>query len=543
MNSEYARASNPFFSNDQTPKAVVDLAKAEKLTIYCGAGVTIDRTGLGWGDLIFELLKQLCDHTSSNDLTEEEAIHLRDTLSPLDLSSIYEQYAEDAGLVNPHVPILQQKLYKGTVWKSGVLVRNVVRLAVGLTVLGKSITVITTNYDTYLEDELFAYLRKFAPLGRVCRTPGFVVRCLGVKDPIRRVPSIHGGGVIEIVYVHGRVPPKDNATGTLVVSERNYHSVRSAVTRRLTASFDGSSILILGASLTDPPLLASLHATRDRAPSGGDPGRYALMPASATGLTKFGKDAYPRLGEHFAQRMNRYGVELLMPDFNSQIAQFCQEILTCAEMGADLEKYACASPKAPERYGERLCAWWDRWIAGEVAGDHDKIHSTLIARLEELKSIKTWGKDPNEVYKLELWVRYLPRENGTRRLALWGGSMGILSDRKILKFEDIELTTDNASVRSFIEGKPVWLDRADRDKPEVSPRRRQWILHLGGRWDRYLAVPIRLDADNDPKLTVGIVTLAAMRAKNGTNIPMKIATAAESVVRKLTDVGQELLRP
>lgn len=267
------------------------------------------------------------------------------------------------------------------------------------------------------------------------------------------------------------------------------------------------------------------------------------MSASATRLTQFGREAYPRLSLHLKQRMRRYDVELMLPDFNSQVAQFCQEVLVCAKMGQNLDDYAQSEPKSPERYGERLCGWWNKWSASPIASKHEEIHQKLIECLAQLKTIKSWGKDTKEVYKMELWVRYKPHENA-RQLALWGGSMGILIDRKILKYERIGLATKNASVRSFIEGKPIWLDRADLSKPDVRPRRREWIERLDGRWDRYLSVPIRLVAENEPQLTVGVVTLAAMRAtKDRTNIPMNVANEATLVVEMLEAFGIDLLRP
>ena len=36
-----------FFQKDETKNALRDLAKAEKILIYCGAGVTYDLTNLG----------------------------------------------------------------------------------------------------------------------------------------------------------------------------------------------------------------------------------------------------------------------------------------------------------------------------------------------------------------------------------------------------------------------------------------------------------------------------------------------------------------
>ena len=47
-----------FFQKDKTKNALRDLAKAEKILIYCGAGVTYDLTNLGWDDLIKEVFEE-----------------------------------------------------------------------------------------------------------------------------------------------------------------------------------------------------------------------------------------------------------------------------------------------------------------------------------------------------------------------------------------------------------------------------------------------------------------------------------------------------
>lgn len=42
----------PFFGRGETTYAILDLATAQNVVIYCGAGATRDQTGLGWDDLI-----------------------------------------------------------------------------------------------------------------------------------------------------------------------------------------------------------------------------------------------------------------------------------------------------------------------------------------------------------------------------------------------------------------------------------------------------------------------------------------------------------
>jgi hypothetical protein len=539
----YQRAEYPFFKQPETPSAIVDLADSEHLTIYCGAGVTIDRTGLGWGDLIFELLRPVFS-ISDSELTETDAVLLRNALSPLDLSSILEGYVKKMGRENPYVPVLQQVLYRGRVWESGVLVQNVARLAVGLSVLHRKVSIVTSNYDTYIEDALNRHLDQLQAHGEFS-LPGFTVKAVGDDAVVRIREPQREGGNIDVTYLHGRVHLTEGLAGRLAVSETEYHQVRGQVVKTLLSEFAGRSVLVLGASLTDPPLLDSLletlpsSASVDTKPNT----RYALMPASSTRLT-VNAEEFPRLGTHLKQRMKRYEVDLLLPDFNSQIAQFCQEVLTCANMGPQLEEYARETPRSPQRYGERLCTWWSNWYKARDVGDDQYFHDELVKCLRDLRKLNNWSLDGPEFYKIELWVRHNPRDS-SRKLALWSGSMGILNDRGIMKFADIKLDTNNASVRSFVEGKPVWLNRDDLKLAELSERKRRWIEKLNGRWDRYLAVPIRLDTlPGHPMLAVGVITLAAMTPPGKdrrTRIALNDMEKAEATIKALEKVGQRLL--
>jgi hypothetical protein len=544
----YTRADQAFFTGEAVPDAIVDLASASRLTIYCGAGVTIDRTELGWGDLIYGLLLSLKDNDAANKITEAEALALRDKLTPLELASIYEEYSARAQR-NSHgstkktdrdIPHLQEMLYESAGWESGVLVRNVVRLAAGLTLLGITVKIVTSNYDTYIEDE-FADYRKQMQVNRLSEIPGVHIRCAG-RGPHRSLKATGPVGSVEIVYLHGQIGPTGGLKGQLALSERDYHRVRAVVVDELVRNFSGSHVLIVGSGLSDPPLLQALYETT---PVTVDRGRYALVPATSTGMMSYGKTAYPRLVLHQSQRMQRYETTALVPDFHFQVAQFCQEILTCVQMGRQFRGYGSSDPKAPERYGERLVKWWDDWSSSALANDHALLSQTLRDSLQDVAGLRGWGKAHGEIYKLELWARHDPAK--TRGLALWAGSTGILTQRESIKTEELDLETKNASVRAFIEGKPVWLAREDLGKPDLRPRKREWIGRLEGRWERYLAVPIRLDNEADSQIPVGVVTLAAMghpkSGSGGTNIPTGHVEAMDLIISRLERTGRDLLRP
>jgi SIR2-like domain len=551
--SSYKRQETAFFHDTTIKRAIVDLAAADEITIYCGAGVTIDRTDLGWGDLIYGLLSRL----PAGVIKPEEARALRDRLSPLELASIFQQYAENALASTPnaqpvdsHVPRLQEMLYTKAGWESGALVRNVVRLAVSLTILGKTVRVVTSNYDVYLEEEFDAYAKELKG-EQSPEVPGFFSRCAGSPRQHRLHQSVGAVGQVEIVYLHGRIPRTGKRFGELALSEGDYHRIRDTVVQELESAFKNSSVLVVGASLSDPPLLYSLWKTaakrqtkqkkqrKQLAALQTDPVRIALVPTTSTNLVGVDSAEFPRLADHLRQRAIQYGVRLLIPDFHYQVAQFCQEVITCASMGARANEYADQSASVPERYGSRLISWWDAWNTLAISKEPDSIRVQLLDCLSELVQVENWGTDVKEVYKIELWVRHDPSHQ--RTLALWGSSTGTLVDRRSLKCEELGIDTINVSVRAFIEGRPVWLAKEDLKNDDIRPQKKDWIKSIQGRWDRYLAVPIRLENSEKVSLPVGVITLTAKDAASQTNIPVQYVDSMKAMIECLTNVGRDLL--
>ena len=231
-------------------------------------------------------------------------------------------------------------------------------------------------------------------------------------------------------------------------------------------------------------------------------------------------------------RTNHFGVELLVPDFHFQIAQFCQEILTAVSLPRGARRYL--APGSPARYGIRLGLWWNAWQEQERRLGPEHIYAALTQTLASIKELLATDENVNDPYgelvKVELWVRHDP--DNVRHLALWGGSTGILQDRSVLHFEELNLNTNNASVRAFIEGRPQYLGQNDLAKGGSK---------LNSRWKSYLAVPIRIDLP-DGTVPVGVITLATMRDKANSRIPDGSVRGMTSLVNQLTAVGQELLQ-
>jgi hypothetical protein len=535
----YARNETAFFHLEETKRAIVKLASCDRLVIYCGAGVTIDRTGLAWGDLIAQLFETSDRSQSMRDPTIEELIILRKELTPLQLASVLAERTEEHHDTEKEgraslIPKLQQVLYKGSGWQCGALVSNIIRLSFGLIQLEKQVSIITSNYDTYLEEEYTHYRNELRSNPELSDIAGLVSRAAGTKRYFRNLRSDGNAGRIEIVYLHGRVPQSGGLGGHLAFSEKDYHQVADTVAGTLRDSFSepNTGVLVLGTSLTDPPLLRALSETRPNyGKSSPDWKRVALVPATSTGFTGYKAD-FGRLAQNLKLRTTHFGVELLVPDFHFQIAQACQEILTAVSLPTGVKHYL--APNSPARYGIRLRDWWNAWHEqqGRLGPEHiyDALSGRLVA-IRELLAANDNSHDPHgELMKVELWVRHDPDK--LRHLALWGGSTGVLQDRSVLHFEELDLNTNNASVRAFIEGRPQYLGQDELAQNLGTPR---------SRWKSYLSVPIRIDLP-EGTIPVGVVTLASMCDKNRSGIPDGSVRGMTSLVNQLTAVGHDLLQ-
>src|SRR4051812_38156918 len=84
------RNPEPWFSDAAVHQAIAELAAADRVTLYVGAGATIDRTGLGWADLIEKLLSEA--DLAANQITAAEARAMRDVLEPVAGGSLAAHY-------------------------------------------------------------------------------------------------------------------------------------------------------------------------------------------------------------------------------------------------------------------------------------------------------------------------------------------------------------------------------------------------------------------------------------------------------------------
>jgi hypothetical protein len=564
MDSVFRRSEVQFMHQSMTRQALVAISQSDDVVIYCGAGVSIDRTGFGWGQLLSSVFAP--EASSHPDYpTAREVDLLRQIEDPVRLASILLQYSSAAfptatDLKRHIVPLLQNRLYKSNSWQAGRLMATICQLAIYSRVVGKTVHIVTTNYDTYLEQ---AYNRE---VDRTRREMQMAARSIVRNDSLdaafaripqlsiwvrdapdhatwaspteRRLPNGQDGKTdVNLHYLHGRVPPEGESHGHIVLSEHDYAATRLATIDTLKSLLrEESTVLILGASLTDPPLVDALALTR-RVKRPGEAtqasSRYVMMPRASFGQydSKLDEKTSNRIVKHLAMRCEHLGAQLLVPDFRYQTAQFLQELTYC---GVQYSAVDYLDDKQRMRYGLRLEDWWRQWTSQNGSSPKAifwklvNLSKTVFQLIDRLSPHKYGERRAEESFRMELWVREDPRNH--RRLALWADTSGPTMDQSAMKRAELLLDSDNASVRTFGEGRPQHIDFSDLG--QVRPI---------SQWKSYLCIPIYVSI-NDMRTPVGVVTLASTADKSESVLPMLKLEDMLAIKGQMIGLARRLLR-
>lgn len=542
----YLCSNVEFFHSRRTKTAIQKLASKKNLVVYCGAGTTIDKTGLGWANLITSIF---AGGTSKGYPTEDEIkLMARTEASPLQLASILTQYTLD----NLSTDLQMQEnlgaklatlLYKNATWAGGLTSEFIAQLAFEVcAVRDGSVTIVTTNYDTFIETSIRDLCAGFMSARQDddsyedsdgASQPGppraLKVRTVSNEQLETPVALPSTSGEVQFVYLHGSVDAAGGHDGTLVLSEADYQKTRQKTVELLRSLFgrEESAILILGASLTDPPLVEALASTsKDASDPNKDITRVCVLPISSTGYVRHGLSSreMSTMKRHISRRGRLLGIDILIPDFHFQVAQFNYELVA-----AMTEKpYA----ESNERYGMRLTRWFAAW---DEANKNTEVFSTrfLAHSQERLRLLRSsyfdYDIDDNgedEALRLEIWAR---TGRGTRQLSLVASSLGVLTDISVRRSEPLSVHSTNASVRAFQEGRPMHVDASEilrSGKAEVT-----------SRWKSYLSVPIRTEHE----VPVGVVTLASTRTRGSSGVPSGISQRMEQIVEMFSDLGMLFL--
>lgn len=507
--------TTPWFKRSRTKQAISDISGSESLLVYAGAGVSIDRTGLGWSELSEHLLQRAGLSESlakkiTNDLPPDAAASSAFGLIERNHGDRTSKYVADELR-----PLLGHRRLVG-----GNACRAIATLGIRLARQGRRFQVATTNYDDYLlqdaTDELSSASMRGQPV------PSLVLHDLLGRSRIPIEPTREGSPELEYTYLHGVLRESQGSAALPVISEAQYCASEGATADWLETKLECCDLLVVGSSLRDRPLLRALAQSASAARDKGLK-RQALLPLPSIltpeTLGLEGDELHEYLNTVQA-RMEQFNVDLLFPDYFGQVAQYLIEVAV-----------ATANPvveyKASEiRYGQRLLQWWNRWSA-DLSNEFDQrqtdAHSIVLQKLEEVRTLLDCPDV--ELLKLEAWLRWEPGDS--RELRLWASSVGPTSDPRLLRAASIKRESRIVAVRAFQHGQTQYVpppyEYVDRD----------------GRWKSYIAVPLQSE---ELEIPVGALVLASSHAGKHSSLRSDNRSRHHAAVTSIRDgLGAQLL--
>jgi hypothetical protein len=514
---------------------------SKSIVIYCGAGVTADRTGVGWLGLINRVADKLMECSDSSFIKNLETCsafddhkddkkpqlarkavkeYLNDEDVPLEVkATMVEALAKNEN--NIIQKVFAEALYRDSGWHRGRTLQKLVDFIVISACMGKSISIITTNYDTYIERAIWERLKflnrsnlsedseskkplpkwSLVPYERVNSEPNDEVR--EVEVPKVLFQGDKEGSSIEVNYIHGRITENGGLDGSLVFSERNYADGHDRTVKKLIKWFEKGPTIIVGASLNDVPLVRSLlefkRTIKERG-EGSHAGIYAI-------LRRIAIDSEDISDQFQLSRAEVLGIKLLMFDSYNDIPDIFSNLIALCAQGID-------------GYGGKLpCELaLEDWI-GQTAKFSRKISeygyemSSIV--IDEIFK-KLIGEE--EKIKIEFWfVGYAEGSSNEKVLRVWTNSVGPTFTTGLRREEGILRDNEKkvASVKAYCSGIPeiISIDELNVGIDEKKNRDAS-----AGRWKTFLAVPLSVPSKKyNVDIVVGVVTLASTYKMSDSN--------------------------
>ena len=212
-----------------------------KLTIFCGAGVSVDSGLPIWRELIRRLSDRI-ENREIRDVVQADQASLTRKVD-LILQIIRHAQSEES--------VIADALYGSSDTNSlpsGQLASAIARLAAALT--HKRVRIVTTNYDDRLEGALAELQIAARPLGLEKAKQWFKE---SFSDQSPSVLHLHG-------YLSSdgdlQIPP-------IVLSESRYLREGSRVQKQVKKMLNTSAVLFVGVSMTDPSIIGPLSELQE----------------------------------------------------------------------------------------------------------------------------------------------------------------------------------------------------------------------------------------------------------------------------------------
>lgn len=497
-----------FFDRHQTRAAIRSLSECRKITLFVGAGASLDLGLPSWGSLVDELLK---DSINAEFSLDGPVAQIAQTVVNLNFyiptASIIDALLEKR--VDPSVTTTEARMDRAREVRNDKMAKfiyskqdltrfpqvptltgKLLDLATILKVAGKDVHIVTTNYDTSFEQAGLS-----EPWALQFRQDGLKLKSF-VRPPHASDVGEHD---IPVVHIHGRLPsPSSSETdrGHIVFSESDYIKWdEQGFDEYMTLRCGDGGFLTVGASLRDSNIVARLHKATKMQKSP----RFALIPSEGdyVSLNKTGIDRsfWPDISALAAVRGDFLGIEILRPDFYGQVFQFIQEIGFAA---------SSTSNQPYVEYCDRIRNWAREWARTRDSADSVDQRSVIEARA---RSISKEFEELNEIdhCKVEIWGRTDP---DSRRIHRWCSSQSTWHPDAWLHSEPIEPLSDRPVIRCFCERTRLLVETPFNDN----------------RWTHYMAVPIFLPDDPWLDIPVGAV-IAFFHQPDGAHVKTGELTA------------------
>ena len=510
-----------------------EINDSKSIVIYCGAGVTADRTGVGWLGLINRVADKLMECSDSrliknletcfdNNKDDEKAQlarkavkdYLNDEDVPLEVkATMVEALAKNENNINIEnndaiQKVFAEALYRDSGWHRGRTLQKLVDFIVISACMGKSISIITTNYDTYIERAIWERLESLKGLNLSEDSEYKKSLPKWSRVEYKEVPKVlfqgdKEGSSIEVNYIHGSITENGGLRGSLVFSERNYADGHDRTVKKLIKWFEKGPTIIVGASLNDVPLVRSLlefkRTIKERG-EGSHAGIYAI-------LRRIAIDSEDISDQFQLSRAEVLGIKLLMFDSYNDIPDIFSNLIALCAQGID---------------------WYDGKLPCELAledwiGQTAKFSREISEYGYEMSSIiidEIFKNliDKEEKIKIEFWfVGYAEGSSDEKVLRVWTNSVGPTFTTGLRREEGILRDNEKkvASVKAYCSGIPeiISIDELNVGIDEKKNRDAS-----AGRWKTFLAVPLSVPSKKyNVDIVVGVVTLASTYKMSDSN--------------------------
>lgn len=542
---DVVESREPFFRRSQTSvslkkivKEILSTSSAKsypRINIYCGAGVTIDRSGLDWRKMVDGLLSHYV--TEKQDREDLFKAHEVLGVASLCLAHYYQDYGPEHYTMRV-ADQLRLLLYGAANWNSGSLASEVIQLCKAMKTPSFSRTsggyiIATPNYDAYLAEmvaEMNGVIQTTSVTNEGSLHPQDTLqtyRAAGDWRAVNLPPWVSDEQLLQkmyelgsIVQLHGLIPRDgqllDGRVFTPVIDELDYIDSEYYTTQVLKALLKAAPTIFIGTSMQDRPVLKALQDTKE----GFEdlPPRY-LLSTLGTDLSTEDPRRY-RLRRQSSERFARFGVEPIYVDYHFQVPAFLAELSRGISIGY--------SGDVENSYESRLDRWASSWPQYQIKNDNQLIRLLLSFAIDEVKEIL--GIMGAEILKAELWVRDNPSE--FRGLRLWESTASRQVQEESARKASFNPNTTIAAVKAFQEGRPVFSYLPDGEKPNQ-------------RWRTYLAIPLTLErgtSSNTGRLPVGTLVVASMRSSSQSGLyQLHKRASLKHAVETLSSIGQFMI--